>query len=103
MELDLKKPIAYTGNRFIKANYVLYINGEPLYAGQSRDVLKRVAKHRSTLKNRSEFATGRVLEGFNWNCSDIVAKIFNEGACIQDRLELESLIHQECETLLSKP
>lgn len=103
MIVNMKGPISFSGNRFLKANYIIYINGKPLYAGQSRDVLKRVAKHRSMLKNHSQFATGRSVNDLDWDSSKINACLFNIGENLPERKELEKLIHEEVDSLLSNP
>ncbi len=103
MIVNMKEPISFSGNRFLKANYIIYINRKPLYTGQSRDVLKRVAKHRSMLKNRSQFATGRSVDDLDWDSSEIHACLFNIGENLPERKELEKLIHEEIDGLFSKP
>lgn len=103
MIIDMKSTIKYSEHRFVKANYIIYVDGKPLYAGQSRDVYKRIQKHRSMLKNLSQFATGALLDELIWEDSEVVAYIFNQGALLREREELECLIHLECNTLISKP
>lgn len=87
----------------IEANYMIYHKGVPIYSGQSCKALSRISSHRVHLRKDMRFKSGKGREPLDgrYDDEDFKVKVFNIGANLADRLDMEELIHQEVDTLVS--
>lgn len=75
--VDMKLKIPTGRYKGFTANYMIKVNGRPIYCGQSKDVFKRVGKHRSMMKNHKKLATGVDLPDLDWHNNHITFELFN--------------------------